>query len=201
MLDLGLRRVDLRLRGLERSALRVSNAARATTPWLDQGALAVVVVARLGQLAARRGQARARRAQRVLLVLRIEPRDHLARRRRVSPTLTRRSIMRPSMRKARSTSSSAWTVPVSDTVSPAACCSTVTTRTGRISGAAGSAAGWQATRSAGSAVANRHINGVGWAARVDAGGAGTGRSSVGSMLWCGFGRTAWLARRCVGRSS
>ena len=57
-----------------------------------------------------------------------------------SPTFTSRSIIRPSMRKARFTSVSAWTVPVSETVSPPARSSTVTTRTGRISGAAASSA-------------------------------------------------------------
>ena len=51
-----------------------------------------------------------------------------------SPTFTSRSIIRPSIRKARLTSICAWTVPVSETVSPPARSSIVTTRTGRISG-------------------------------------------------------------------
>ena len=48
-----------------------------------------------------------------------------------SPTLTGRSIMRPSSRKARLTWSLARIWPVSETVSPSARCSTVTVRTGR----------------------------------------------------------------------
>ena len=64
--------------------------------------------------------------------------------RTVSPTFTLRSIMRPSMRKPRLTSVSACTLPVRETVSPPGRCWPMTTRTGRISGAAGSSADLQA---------------------------------------------------------
>ena len=57
------------------------------------------------------------------------------------------------MRKARLTSVSACTVPVSETVSPPLRGSTVTTRTGRISGAGGGASSSQAPSSSSDAEA------------------------------------------------
>ena len=68
--------------------------------------------------------------------------------RSTSPTLTGRSIMRPSRRKARLTWSLARTWPVSETVSPSARCSTVTVRTGRASGAGGAGLSQPATAAA-----------------------------------------------------
>src|SRR5262249_2366560 len=65
-----------------------------------------------------------------------------------SPTRTLRSTMRCPTRKARLTSSSASMRPVRVTVSPAGTISTVSVRTGRISGAPGSSTPPQAAKSA-----------------------------------------------------
>ncbi len=83
-----------------------------------------------------RGEIGLRRAQRVLLVLRVELGDDLAGLEHVAH-MNGRSIMRPSRRKARLTWSLARTWPVSETVSPSVPRSTVTVRTGRTWAAGG----------------------------------------------------------------
>jgi hypothetical protein len=114
---------------------------RASRPAIrEKGLHALEMIARLGQLPLGGREIRLRRPQRVALVLRFEPRQHLIRLDPI-PDLRSLSMMRPAMRKLSVTSSWASMRPVSVIVTPACCFSTVAVRTGRGSGGAASTSG------------------------------------------------------------